>query len=385
MPTFTIANLCAQLGIPVPAQHSTQELQGVATLAEAGPTQLGFLENPHYKAAAQITKAGAVLVRATEASLLPAGTVALVCPQPYVAYARALQLFYPQPSLVGGVSQFAVVSSTAKVHPTARIEPYAVIYAGAEIAEGAHIGAHVVVGEGVIIGAHSRIAPHATLMRCRMGERCLIHSGVRIGQDGFGYAQNGTTLVKIPHIGHVVIGNDVEIGANSTIDTGALSDTILEDHVKLDKQVQIAHNARLGVGVRIAAHSSVAGSVVIGAYTVMGGHVGVAGHLEIAPKCMVAAMSGVTKSIPNPGSVVAGMPAVPIAQWRQQMASLAFAAKRAGKPTAYNKGASVVPEKPAPQPKAPLKAPPSPTKAPKTALPLGPENPSPFMPDDFSV
>ena len=372
MPTLSIANLCAQLGIAVPAQNTERELHGVATLAEATANHLGFLENPSYKTAAQNTKAGAVLVRAADAELLPKETVALICAQPYVAYAQALQVFYPQPAVVGGVSQFAVVSSSAKVHPTARIEPYAVVYANAEIGEGAHIGAHAVIGENVVIGAHCKIGPHATLMKCKLGARSLIHSGVRIGQDGFGYAQSGATLVKIPHIGGVTIGEDVEIGANSTIDAGALSDTIIENGVKLDKQVQIAHNVRLGQGVRIAAQSGVAGSTTIGAFTVIGGQSGVAGHIEIAPKCMVAAASVVTKGIPNSGSVVAGVPAVPIAQWRQQMASLAFAAKRAAKQPTAAPEAAVKPEKP------------TKTAAPKTMLPTGPESSSPFLPDDFA-
>lgn len=381
-PSFSIATLCAQLGIAVPAQHTERVLQGVATLGEATPEHLGFLENPQYKSAAQTTKAGAVLVKAADAALLPESTVALVCPQPYVAYARALQIFYPQPALVGGVSQFAVVSSSATVHPSARIEPYAVVYANAVIGEGVHIGAHSVVGEGVTIGAHTRIAPHATLLKCKIGEKSIIHSGVRIGQDGFGYAQNGEELIKIPHVGGVVIGNDVEIGANSTIDAGALSNTVIEDGVKLDKQVQIAHNVRLGKGVRIAAQSGVAGSTTIGAHTVIGGQVGIAGHIEIAPKCMVAAASGVTKSIPNPGSVVAGVPAVPIAQWRQQMASIALAAKRAAKvPVKMSAPAAPMPT---PQPKAAAQPKVPHTPAPKTPLPLGPDSSSPFMPDDFA-
>jgi len=383
VPSFSIASLCAQLGLAVPPQGAERLLLGVATLTDTTPEHLGFLENPSYKTAAQTTKAGAVLVRAPAAALLPATTVALVCPQPYVAYARALQLFYPAPPVVGGVSQYAVISSKATVHPAARIEPYAVVYANAVIGEGAVIGAHAVIGEGVIIGAYTQIGAHATLMRCTVGNQCLIHSGVRIGQDGFGYAQEGTTLIKIPHIGGVQIGNEVEIGANSTIDAGALNNTILADEVKLDKQVQIAHNVQLGKGVRVAAQSGIAGSTVVGDYTVIGGQVGVAGHLEIAAKCMVAAASGVTKSIPNPGTVVAGVPAVPIAQWRQQVASIALAAKRAAKHAPTGQVAAPAPplaaEAPQTPPATPAKAAPA-----KTPLPLGPESSNPFVPEDFA-
>lgn len=365
MPALTLAALCAQLGVAVPPQGGEGLLQGVKALHEATPNDLSFLDNAAYKAQAQATKAGAVLVRQTEAALLPSGVVAVICPQPYVAYARALQIFYPQPPVVGGVSQFAVISNRATIDPTARIEPYVVIYANVVVGPGAHVGAHVVLGEGVRIGSRTRIGAHATLERCTVGEDCYLHSGVRIGQDGFGFAQSGTELIKIPHLGRVVLGNRVEVGANSTIDAGALNDTTIADDVKLDKQVQIAHNVTLGRGVRIAAQSAVAGSSSVGEWCVIGGQVGIAGHLKIAPKCMVAATSGVTKSIEAPGSVVAGMPAVPIAQWRQQMAMLALNARRAGKEPAAKA--------------APAAAKPAATTAAATPLPLGPDTANPFV------
>jgi UDP-3-O-[3-hydroxymyristoyl] glucosamine N-acyltransferase len=366
----TVAALCARLGLPGPTQGAEVVLAAIRPLHEAGPTDLSFLDNAAYKAQAAATKAGAVLVRQSEVALLPSGSIPIVCPQPYVAYARALQIFYPTPAVAGGISQFAVVSSKAVVHPTARIEPYAVIYAGAEVGEGAYIGAHTVVGEGVVVGKGTRVGAHATLERCQVGEDCLIHSGVRIGQDGFGFAQSGEELIKILHLGKVQIGHRVEIGANSTIDAGALNDTILADDVKLDKQVQIAHNVRVGRGVRIAAQSGVAGSSSIGAWCVIGGHVGVAGHLTLGPKSMVAAMSGVTKSFEAPGSVVAGMPAVPIQQWRQQMAALALTVKRGPKPTS---AAPTLPKAAVPQPPHPES---------KTALPIGPDTANPFIPGE---
>jgi UDP-3-O-[3-hydroxymyristoyl] glucosamine N-acyltransferase len=223
------------------------------------------------------------------------------------------------------------------------------------------------------------VGAHATLERCTVGEDCLLHSGVRIGQDGFGFAQSGTELIKIPHRGRVVIGNRVEVGANSTIDAGALNDTLVADDVKLDKQVQIAHNVSLGRGVRIAAQSGVAGSTSIGEWCVIGGQVGIAGHLKIAHKCMVAAASGVTKSLEAPGSVVAGVPAVPIAQWRQQMALLALNAKRqkTGSPTGTSAApATATPAQPATKPAAKPGAKPA---AATTPLPTGPDTPNPFV------
>ncbi len=365
----TVAELCARLGVPVPANGGALELAAIRPLNEATAADLSFLDNSGYKTMAQATKAGAVLVRQADAQLLPATTIAIICPQPYVAYARALHAFYPVSPLVAGVSQFAVVSSSASIHPTARIEPYAVVYANAQVGEGAHIGAHAVIGAGVVIGKGSKVGAHATLERCSVGADCLIHSGVRIGQDGFGFAQAADELIKIPHLGRVTIGNRVEIGANSTIDAGALNDTTIGDDTKLDKQVQIAHNVALGRGVRIAAQSGIAGSTTIGDWCVLGGQVGVAGHLSIAAKCMVAAKSAVTKTIEAPGSVVAGVPAVPIQQWRQQMAALALSVKRGTRPVSA-----------AAKPETPAQAKPATTK---TALPIGPDSANPFMPEAF--
>lgn len=385
MVSLTVAVLCARLGLPVPASGGDRVLEGIRTLGEADSTSLSFLENPAYRQQAKVTKAGAVLLRPADATLLPPETLAIPCPQPYAAYARALQIFYPEPEVAPGISQYAVISNRAQIDPTARIEPYAVIYAEATVGPSAHIGAHAVLGEGVAIGARTRIAPHATLQRCTVGDDCLIHSGVRIGQDGFGFVQQGEELIKIPHRGRVVLGNRVEVGANSTIDAGALSDTVLADDVKLDKQVQIAHNVTLGRGVRIAAQSGIAGSTTVGEWCVIGGQSGIAGHLSIAPKCMVAAASGVTKTIETPGSVVAGMPAVPITQWRQQMALLALNAKRAGKgqqaaavpaasALAREANPAATPAQTSAQTPAPRSAP-----SPKPLLPLGPDTANPFV------
>ncbi|RYE60578.1 MAG: UDP-3-O-(3-hydroxymyristoyl)glucosamine N-acyltransferase [Hyphomicrobiales bacterium] len=325
--TITLATLCRHLDLPVPEGKGDIEITSFKPLHEAGASDISFFDNQLYKHGARTTQAAAVLIRPKDADILPDNVIALVTPQPYVAFALALQVMYPSPAPDAGVSQFAVVSGKATVHPTARIEPYAVVYEGASIGAHVHIGAHTVVGAGVSVGMGTRVAAHVTLQKAKIGAGCIIHPGVRVGQDGFGFAvgrdNNGEmSLIKVPQIGMVRIGNDVEIGANSTIDCGALGDTIIEDMVKIDNQVQIGHNAKIGRGSRVVAQSGIAGSASLGSFTVIGGQSGVVGHVSIADKVMVASRSGVTKSTSNSGEVLAGMPAVPIQEWRKTVAVL---------------------------------------------------------------
>ncbi len=317
---FTLAKLAEALGLPVPGQGGDQVITGIRPLSEAGPEHLSFLDNTAYRNEARPTRAGAVLVRARDAELLPEGTAALVSPQPYVSFALALQTLFPGSLPQPGIHASAEISPEASLHPTARIEPGAVISAHASVGEGAHIGAYSVLGPGVSVGAETIIGSHCTLQKTTVGARCLLHPGVRTGQDGFGFAQQGATLIKVPQVGGVIIGDDVEIGANTTIDCGALADTVIEDMVKIDNLVQIGHNVKIGRGSRIVAQTGIAGSATLGAYTVIGGQSAIAGHITIADRVMVAARSGVTKTIEAVGAVVAGLPAQPIRQWRRQIA-----------------------------------------------------------------
>ncbi|PZP39816.1 MAG: UDP-3-O-(3-hydroxymyristoyl)glucosamine N-acyltransferase [Pseudomonas fluorescens] len=330
--SITLQTLCEHLGLPVPEGKGNLTFNAVRPLHEAGPNDVSFFDNQLYKHGARTTAAGAVLIREKDASILPENAIALLTNQPYVAFARTLQLLYPEPQLEGGISQFAVVSGSAKIHPTARIEPYAVVYENANIGAHAHIGAHSVIGKGVIVGAGTRIGAHVTLQKTILGPNCIIHPGVRIGQDGFGFAVAQDKIIKVPQVGNVRIGAEVEVGANTTIDCGALGDTIIEDMVKIDNQVQIGHNVKIGRGSRVVSQVGIAGSASLGAFTVIGGQSGVAGHTTIADRVMVAARSGVTKSLSNVGEVVAGVPAVPILEWRKSVATLARLTKMAHKP-----------------------------------------------------
>lgn len=333
-----LEDLVAKLGLALPTGvDGGRMVMAVRPLDAAGPDDLSFLDNEKYKEQAKVTKAGVVLVREADVELLPKGCVALVTPQPYVAFARALMVMYPAAKVVPGVSEFAVVSGKAVIDPTARIEPYAVIYAGAKIGAGAHIGAHSVVGEGVEIGAGTVLGSHVTVVKAVVGARCVIHSGVRIGQDGFGFAAHNDVIVKIPQVGSVRIGDEVEIGANSTIDCGALGETVIENGVKIDNQVQIGHNVRIGKHSRIVAQVGVAGSSTLGAFTLIGGQAGIAGHITLADKVMVAACAGVVKSVEKVGSVVAGFPAVEIHEWRRLMGTLSLLGRK--KPKVETAGA----------------------------------------------
>jgi UDP-3-O-[3-hydroxymyristoyl] glucosamine N-acyltransferase len=190
----------------------------------------------------------------------------------------------------------------------------------------------------VKVGAGTRLGAHCTLQKTTVGARCIFHPGVCTGQDGFGFAAGGGQIVKIPQVGGVVIGDDVEIGANSTVDCGALGDTVIEDMVKIDNQVQIGHNVRIGRATRIVAQVGVAGSTTVGQFVVIGGQSGIAGHLHVADRVMIAARSGLSKSISAVGAVLAGSPAVPIAEWRTAVGLVARMARQARrKPHATDK------------------------------------------------
>ena len=333
---FAASELAEKLGATLEGGGDAS-LSGVLPLDQATPEHLSFLDNQAYKSLAEETKAGAVLVRPQDAELLPKKTLKIILDNPYVGFAKALQLFYPDQDVQAGISAQAIVSQSAAIDPTARLEPGVVVYPNAKIGAGAHIGAHTVIGEGVEIGTNTKVGSSVTLLKAKIGQHCLIHSGVRIGQDGFGFAQDGATLVKVPQVGGVVIGDDVEIGANTTIDCGALADTVIGDMTKIDCQVQIGHNVKLGKGCRVVAQVGLAGSSTFGDGVVIGGQSGVAGHIQIADYVMIAGRSGVTKSIDTPKTVVAGFPAMPIQQWRRLNAHLARMLKQSKK---ANKGAA---------------------------------------------
>ena len=294
-------------------------IQGVATLAHAGPGDLGFLANPRYRSQLGESRAGLVVMR--EADVAHAPMAALVARDPYAAFARMAALFEPKPEHPPGIHPSAVIAPEAVIDPSAHVGPFVSIGARTHVGAAAVIGAGSVIGEDCVIGAGSELIARVTLVtRVRLGQRVRIHPGAVLGADGFGLAMENGRWIKVPQLGGVVVGDDCEIGANTCIDRGALDDTVLEEDVRLDNQIQVGHNVRIGAHTAMAGCSAVAGSAKIGRYCLIGGAAGVLGHLEICDQAVVTAMSLVTHSIREPGEYSSGTPLMDNRSWRRSAA-----------------------------------------------------------------
>ena len=291
-------------------------LTGVAPLQTAGPAEVSFLDNRKYAGALDETRAGAVIVHPDLASRVPEGAVAIVTEQPYVAWAKVAALFHPEPPTAPGVHPTALVAAEAIVDPGAEIGPFAIIGARAEIAAGCRIGSHAVIGPGVVLGRDCRVGAHASISHALIGNRVYIYTGVRIGQDGFGFAIADTGFLTVPQLGRVIIGDDVEIGANTTIDRGSLHDTVIGAGSRLDNLVMIGHNVTLGRACVIVSQVGISGSTAIGDQVMIGGQAGLAGHLKIGRGARIGGQAGVMSDIPA-GAEVIGSPAQPVREfWR---------------------------------------------------------------------
>lgn len=303
--SLTLTEIAQKLGGEV-CGDSGAKFSQVASLQTANAVQIAFLTDSKYLPHLNSTRAGAILLSAVhaDATSLPR----IVVDNPYAYYARVAALFNTE-SAPAGIASTALLAVDAKVAASASVGEYAVIEAGAVIGEGAIIGNACFIGRDAMIGAGSRLYPHVTVYHdCQIGRNCVVHSGVVIGADGFGFAEDAGQWVKIPQIGHVVIGDSVEIGANSTIDRGALDDTVIEDGVKLDNQIQIAHNCRIGAHTAIAGCVGIAGSARIGRHCKIGGAAMILGHLEIADNVTISPGSMVTRSLSQAGVYTALLP-----------------------------------------------------------------------------
>jgi len=279
-------------------------IAGIAPLDEADAHSISFLANPRYQAQLGTTRAACVIVAPALSEVAAARGAAIVTPDPYLYFARLTQWWAARtrPAAKPGVHASAVVSPDARLGQGVEVGPLAVIEAGAVIKDHARIGAHCVVERDAVVGEHTRLAPRVVLgYGCRIGARGLVHSGVVIGADGFGFAPSKAGYVKIEQLGAVSIGDDVEIGANTCIDRGALSDTVIEDGVKLDNLIQIAHNVHIGKNTAMAGCSAVAGSTRIGANCTIGGAANIIGHLTLVDGVHISAATTVTRSITAPG------------------------------------------------------------------------------------
>jgi UDP-3-O-[3-hydroxymyristoyl] glucosamine N-acyltransferase len=314
----TLDDLARRFGLTL-AGDGAVAIEGVGTLAGAGPAQLGFLANPAYRMQLAGTRAGAVVLRADDAGACPAP--ALIAADPYAAFARIAALFEPPSAVAAGIHPSAVVDPLAQVHADAAIGPLACIGARSVVAAGAVVGAGCVVGEDCEIGEGCELGARVTLVRrVRLGRRVRIHAGAVLGADGFGLAMEAGRWLKVPQLGGVLVGDDCEIGANTCIDRGAIDDTELEEDVRLDNLIQIGHNVRIGAHTAMAGCVAVAGSARIGRYCLIGGGAGIVGHIEIADKVRIGAMALVTHSLPEAGEYASGTPLQPTREWRRNAA-----------------------------------------------------------------
>lgn len=316
---LSAASVAEQLQGEVLGDGQTQ-LKGFAPADRAQAGDLTFAENDEFFARAEQTAASAIIVGGNQTS--STGKVLIRVKNARVAFAKALALFFPEPPLPAGIHPTAVIARTAQVDPSAHIGPHCVVGERAQIGGGTILLAGNYVGDDCKLGVACKLFPNAVLYaRTELGARVRIHAGAVIGSDGYGYVQDAGVHRKVPQIGNVIVGDDVEIGANVTIDRGALGPTVIGKGTKIDNLVQLAHNVRVGEHCLIISQTGVAGSTKLGNYVILAGQSGVAGHLEIGNKVTVAAQSGVMHNIPD-GQTVLGSPALPDKQTKRQMLAL---------------------------------------------------------------
>jgi len=318
--SYRLSEIAAQLGGRVLGDAGVRISQ-IATLENAQPDQISFLTNSKYRAQLAGTQAGAVILGEADAdaTVLPR----IISDNPYAYFAKVSALLNPLPEAKPGIHPSSVIGAGAKIDATASIAATAVVGEGAVIGAFSVVGEGCCIGENVVIGSHARLYPRVVIYHdCVIGDNLIAHSGAVIGADGFGIAMDAGRWIKIRQIGRVVIGNDVEIGANTTIDRGALDDTVIEDGVKLDNQIQIAHNVRIGAHTAIAGCVGIAGSTTIGRYCRIGGSAGILGHLQIADHVEIAAFTLIGKSIREAGSYAAIFPFAKSEDWRKNTVHL---------------------------------------------------------------
>lgn len=320
MPSFSLSQLHALLGGDVHGDGGTT-LGGVSSLETADINELSFVVSARHLAAATASKAGALIIPAALADKLDRPR--LVVANPHATFARAVALFHPEPPLQAGVHPSAVVHASAHIAPEAEIGPHAVIGADCVIGSGCRVGAGCAIGDRATLGNDCRLHPNVTIYPdCRLGERVTLHAGCVIGSDGFGNAWDGDHWLKIPQVGRVVIGDDVEIGANTTIDRGALDDTVIGNGARIDNLVQLAHNCTVGEHTAIAGCAGIAGSTRIGSRCLIGGAAMILGHIEIGDGVTVSGASFIGKSIKTPGVYTSTQPQMPHDEWLKNAAQL---------------------------------------------------------------
>jgi UDP-3-O-[3-hydroxymyristoyl] glucosamine N-acyltransferase len=324
---FTAEQISAVTGARlVGSSDESRSFKDVAPLDRAGETDVSFFDNVKYLDQFSHSKAGICFVREKYSSSAPEGMALLITEDPYRCYALTAQRFYPQMKPVSGIAPTSSIHPTATIHPEAMIAAGAVIGANVTVGARTSIGANAVLGDGVTIGEDTIIGPLSSITHAMIGSRVIIHRGVHVGQDGFGFALGRDGHVKVPQLGRVIIGDDVEIGSGTTIDRGTGPDTSIGDGTKIDNLVQIGHNAQVGRRCVIVAQAGISGSTRVGDGVVIGGQVGIAGHLKIGSGSKIAAKSGVMNDIPA-GSSYGGLPAIPAIEWHRQTVAISRLSK----------------------------------------------------------
>jgi len=316
--SYSLADLADRLGAEVVGDRDRM-IEGIRPLDQAGPEHLSFLHNPKYADQAAASPAGAILVESADQLT---GRDLLVCDQPYLAVARALELFHPRPTPELGVHPSAEVHDDLSLGTGSSIGPLVAVGRGVTIGENTEIGAGCVIGDGVHIGDDVLLHPRVVIEDgCRVGHRCVLQSGAVIGSDGYGFATVEGIHHKVPQVGIVVLEDDVEIQANTTIDRGTMGETRIGRGTKVDNLVQLAHNVQVGEHCLLVSQSGISGSTKIGRHSVFAGQAGAAGHLEIGERVVVTARSAAMKSVTD-GTILAGFPGRPQAEWMRAQAAV---------------------------------------------------------------
>jgi UDP-3-O-[3-hydroxymyristoyl] glucosamine N-acyltransferase len=337
---FSLAEVAALIRADIsrPECCDGRKLTGVAPLQTAAPDQVSVLHNPRYGDALEQTQAGVVIVKTSFGPRVPLASTALLVADPHEAWAKVALLFHPSPRSVPGVHPSAVIDPSAVVDASAEIGPRAVVGAHAEIGAGCQIGAGAVIGRGVVMGADCRVGALASISHAILGARVYVYPGARIGQEGFGFAITKAGFLTVPQLGRVILQDDVEIGANSTVDRGASHDTVIGAGTRIDNLVQLGHNAQLGRNCLMAAQSGMSGSSTLGDFVQIGAQAGLTGHIAVGSNARIGAQAGVMSDV-EPGSAIVGSPAMPIKEFFRNVAVLRRLARKGANATSHDKSA----------------------------------------------